>query len=104
MSGAEGPPRQTWPWPSQGSQCSVEDTQCQPRVLSPGMGKHGPVEAPDPGCKREGQGGLPRGGETSRSETVTYIPLKSTLSASCPHRHAGLHASGRGSCLCHRQQ
>ena len=68
------------------------------------MGKHGSEEAPDPDWERGGQGSLPGGDEINKSETVSQAPLMSILTASHPHRHAGLHPPGRGSCLCHRQQ
>lgn len=58
--------------------------QRQPRTVRPGMGKHRPEEAPDPGWKRGGQGGLPRGGEASRNETGGRTPPKSILVASRP--------------------
>lgn len=73
-------------------------------LLRPGMGKHGSEEANDPGWERGGQGSLLGGGEINKSKTVSQAPLMSILTASHPHRHAGLHSPGCGCCLCHRQQ
>ena len=73
-------------------------------LFRPGMGKHGSEEAPDPGWERGGQGSLPGGDVINKSKTVSQAPLMNILIASHPHRHAGLHSPGRGSCLCHRQQ